>query len=105
MTSLERAAARGSLWEATIEEDLERRPGLSGPDDVDVCIVGGGFTGLWTARELLVRDPNLNVLVLEAHHCGFGASGRNGGWASALFATSDRELERAHGPDAPLRMR
>ena len=105
MASLERAAARGSLWEATIDEDLKRRPGLAGATDVDVCIVGGGFTGLWTARELLVRDPSLNVLVLEAHHCGFGASGRNGGWASALFATSDRLLEREHGRDAPRSMR
>ncbi len=105
MDSLKRAAARGSLWEATIEEGRKTRPTLSGAEDVDVCIIGGGFTGLWTARELLVRDPSLNVLILEAQHCGFGASGRNGGWASALFATSDRVLERSHGPDAPLQMR
>jgi glycine/D-amino acid oxidase-like deaminating enzyme len=47
--------------------------------------VGGGFTGLWTAYYLLVADPSLRVAVLEAETAGFGASGRNGGWCSALF--------------------
>ena len=61
------------------------RPALGSDLDVDVCIVGGGFSGLWTARELLRRDPSLRVAVVEARTCGFGASGRNGGWASALF--------------------
>jgi glycine/D-amino acid oxidase-like deaminating enzyme len=42
--------------------------------DVDVAIVGGGFTGLWTARELLRRDASLRVAVLEKEVCGFGAS-------------------------------
>lgn len=57
-----------------------RRPPLPGPRTADVCIVGGGFTGLWTAYELCRADPALEVVVLEAQEAGFGASGRNGGW-------------------------
>jgi glycine/D-amino acid oxidase-like deaminating enzyme len=53
-----------------------------------VAIVGAGFTGLWTAYYLLEADPTLRVAVLEAETAGFGASGRNGGWCSALFPAS-----------------
>ncbi len=55
------------------------------PVAVDVAIVGGGYTGLWTAYYLLGLRPDARVLVLEAEHVGFGASGRNGGWVSALW--------------------
>jgi len=65
--------------------------------DVDVCIVGGGYTGLWTARELKRRDPSLRIAVLEKAVCGFGASGRNGGWVSALFPVSDEQISRNFG--------
>jgi glycine/D-amino acid oxidase-like deaminating enzyme len=68
--------------------------------DVDVAIVGGGFTGLWTARELKRRDPSLRVAVLEKSVCGFGASGRNGGWASALYPLSDDAVIARHGREA-----
>ena len=67
---------------------------------MDVAIVGGGFTGLWTARELLRRDPSLNVAVVEAHVCGFGASGRNGGWASALYPQAAANVIADHGQEA-----
>lgn len=66
-------------------EDLPprpRRPALDGSRTVDVAVVGAGFTGLWTAWELLRRRPGADVVVLEAEHVGFGASGRNGGWCS-----------------------
>jgi glycine/D-amino acid oxidase-like deaminating enzyme len=56
------------------------RPLLPGSVTVDVAIVGAGFTGLWTAYELLRRDPSLQVMVLERERVGFGASGRNGSW-------------------------
>jgi len=65
--------------------------------DVDVCIVGGGYTGLWTARELKRRDPSLRIAVVEKTVCGFGASGRNGGWVSALFPVSDEQISRNFG--------
>lgn len=77
-----------SLWWSTLGEDVVARPALKTNIDVDVAIVGGGFTGLWTARELLRRDPSLQIALLEQSVCGFGASGRNGGWASALYPQS-----------------
>lgn len=58
------------------------RPALDGDRTADVVVVGAGFTGLWTAWELLRRRPDADVVVLDAEHVGFGASGRNGGWCS-----------------------
>jgi glycine/D-amino acid oxidase-like deaminating enzyme len=78
---------------------------LSGDLAVDVCIVGAGFTGLWTARALTQADPTLRIVVVEKEVVGFGASGRNGGWCSALFSTSDAALARLYGLDAMRRMR
>ncbi len=94
-----------SFWHETVPDDLTPRPGLSGSADVDVAIVGGGLTGLWTAWYLLERDPTLSIAVLEKEIAGFGASGRNGGWVSALFPRSTASLERAHGREAALAMR
>ncbi|GAA3618861.1 FAD-dependent oxidoreductase [Marihabitans asiaticum] len=74
------------------------------PSHVDVAIVGGGFTGLWTAYYLLRERPELSVLVLEAEHIGFGASGRNGGWVSALFPVGAERLAARHGRSAALAM-
>ena len=71
----------------------------------DVCIVGGGLTGLWTAYYLVKADPSLSIVILEKEHVGFGASGRNGGWCSALFPRSATSLERTHGFDAAVAMR
>ena len=52
--------------------------------EVDVCIVGGGYTGLWTAIELKQQSPDLDVVVIEKQVCGYGASGCNGGCALTL---------------------
>lgn len=94
-----------SLWWSTLEGSVTPRAPLRGHRDVDVAIIGGGFTGLWTARELKRRDPALTVAVLEKHVCGFGASGRNGGWASALYPVSDEILVERHGIDGFTRLR
>jgi glycine/D-amino acid oxidase-like deaminating enzyme len=96
---------RLSLWWEAVPAPLPARPALTEDLDVDVCIVGGGFTGLWTAHALARADPSLRIVVLEREVAGFGASGRNGGWCSALFATSDAALERKHGHDAMVAMR
>ena len=93
-----------SFWHDTVG-DLTPRAGLDGDTDTDVAIVGGGLTGLWTAWYLLERDPALRIVVLEKEIAGFGASGRNGGWCSALFPRSTASLERAHGRPAALAMR
>jgi glycine/D-amino acid oxidase-like deaminating enzyme len=61
--------------------------------------VGAGFTGLWTAYYLLQADPSIRVAVLEAETAGFGASGRNGGWCSALFPASSARLASLPGHD------
>ena len=60
----------------------------------DVVIVGGGSSGMWTAHHLLNSSPDLTIAILEAHQVGSGASGRNGGWASALYPIEDSELAK-----------
>jgi glycine/D-amino acid oxidase-like deaminating enzyme len=98
-----------SLWHDTLaasgEDDLLPRPPLDGDTEADVCIVGAGYTGLWTAHSLLVADPRLRIVVLEAEVAGFGASGRNGGWCSALFPASAVALAHRHGREAAVAMR
>jgi glycine/D-amino acid oxidase-like deaminating enzyme len=71
-----------------------RRPSLPGDAEADVCIVGAGFTGLWTAYYLKRADPGLRVIVLEAAFAGFGASGRNGGWVTATLPGSRARYAR-----------
>ena len=93
-----------SLWLEQAAGEPVRRPALDGDRTADVAIVGAGFTGLWTAYYLLEADPSLRVIVLEAEHAGFGASGRNGGWASALFPKSLENLARASDRGAALRL-
>jgi glycine/D-amino acid oxidase-like deaminating enzyme len=75
-----------------LEEALSEEPGggepappLTGQVRVDVCVVGGGYTGLWTAIELKALLPDASVAVVEADGCGSGASGRNGGWVSSWY--------------------
>ena len=78
-----------SLWlDQLIEpnKQLSSRSALVGDHEVDVAIVGGGFTGLWTAYYLAQLDPSLTVHVIEKAHVGFGASGRNGGWVVGELA-------------------
>ncbi|MGY4771295.1 NAD(P)/FAD-dependent oxidoreductase [Kribbella sp. CWNU-51] len=84
-----------NLWSTTTS--ATERPGLAGDRDADVAIVGAGYTGLWTAYYLAKADPSLRIVVLEAHTAGFGASGRNGGWCSALFPVSSRRLASLPG--------
>ncbi len=84
--------------------DLTPRASLPGDTDVDVAVVGAGFTGLWTAFYLAAADPTLRIAVLEAQVAGFGASGRNGGWCSALFPTQPAGLVRRYGKAAALAM-
>lgn len=93
-----------SLWHDTVDDDLTPRPSLDGDVDVDVAIVGAGYTGLWTAYHLVTADPTMRIAVVEKEIAGFGASGRNGGWVSALFPTSLRRMAAERGRDAAIRM-
>ena len=75
-----------SLWlqEALAGED-DAAP-LEREEQADVCIVGGGYTGLWTALKLKEHDPSLDVVIVEADVCGGGASGRNGGFVMSWWS-------------------
>jgi glycine/D-amino acid oxidase-like deaminating enzyme len=93
-----------SFWLETCGDDLTPRPTLPTSSDVDVAIVGGGYTGLWTAYYLARSDPSLRITVIDKEICGFGASGRNGGWCSALFAAGREKIARRYGRDAAIAM-
>jgi glycine/D-amino acid oxidase-like deaminating enzyme len=80
-----------------------QRPALDGSGVADVVVVGAGYTGLWTAHYLLQRDPGLRVVVCEAEHVGFGASGRNGAWCSAGIGVTPGELVRRVGAERARR--
>jgi glycine/D-amino acid oxidase-like deaminating enzyme len=88
---------RYSYWLETCGDDLTPRPALPGSVDVDVAILGAGYTGLWTAYYLLKRQPTLKLAVVENEIAGFGASGRNGAWCTAGFPTGLSMLEQRFG--------
>ena len=78
------------------------RASLRGEASADVAIVGAGYSGLWTAYYLLKEDPSLDVVVVEKDIAGFGASGRNGGWCSALFAAGHHKIAKSYGREATI---
>ncbi|WP_328469702.1 FAD-binding oxidoreductase [Actinoplanes sp. NBC_00393] len=97
------STAAPSFWLHSLGP-IERRAPLPGDTIADVAIVGGGYTGLWTAYYLAKAAPELRIVLLEAEYCGYGASGRNGGWASGLFPASEAKLSRRYGPQRAAAM-
>ncbi len=98
-----------SHWlQQALVEDRDLAPPLEGAQRADVCIVGGGYLGLWTAIRLRQQDPSLDIVVLERDICGGGASGRNSGmllpaWAKfAALAALRGEAEALRIIDAAL---
>ncbi|SJN09456.1 FAD dependent oxidoreductase [Leucobacter sp. 7(1)] len=79
------------------------RPELPGDLTADVAIVGGGYTGLWTAYYLKQAKPELRVVIIEERHVGYGASGRNGGWLTAAITGGREQYVKSHGRDAAER--
>ncbi|MGH3074048.1 MAG: NAD(P)/FAD-dependent oxidoreductase, partial [Gaiellales bacterium] len=77
-----------SLWleEALADHDGGPVAALEGEQTAEVCIVGGGYTGLWTALRIKELEPNCDVAVVEADVCGAGASGRNGGFLTTWWS-------------------
>ena len=73
------------LREAIVPGEIDA-PALAGDHKADICIVGGGMAGLWTALELKSRDPSCDVAIVEADICGGGASGRNSGMVLSQWA-------------------
>jgi glycine/D-amino acid oxidase-like deaminating enzyme len=84
-----------SFWFDSLGSEPELRPPLPGDLDVDVAILGAGFTGLWTAYYLALADPSCRIAVIERDTAGFGASGRNGGWCAPMV----QGLEELHASD------
>ena len=93
-----------SYWLETSGDDLTPRPGLNGSADVDVAILGAGYTGLWTAYYLLRQEPALKVAIVEREISGFGASGRNGAWCTSGFPTSMDTLAKTWGRQTAVDM-
>lgn len=79
------------------------RAHLDGDTSADVAIVGGGYTGLWTAYYLKQAKPDLRVVMLEQRHVGYGASGRNGGWLTNAITGGREQYVKTHGRDAAER--
>ena len=75
------AEARPAVHWTDQPDAPDPRPPLRSGLSTDLCVVGGGFTGLWAALQALEEQPGRRVVVLEAETCGFGASTRNGGFA------------------------
>jgi glycine/D-amino acid oxidase-like deaminating enzyme len=89
-----------SYWLETCGDDLTPRPALAGSVDVDVAILGAGYSGLWTAYYLQERQPSLKIAIVEREIAGFGASGRNGAWCTSGFPTSLGKIAREHGRES-----
>ncbi|QZP18918.1 MULTISPECIES: NAD(P)/FAD-dependent oxidoreductase [Pseudomonas] len=81
-----------SLWMDQLDDPLQARPTLEHDLDVNVAIIGAGYTGLWTAYYLKRQAPELKIAIIEAQTAGFGASGRNGGWLMGNLLGEDRLL-------------
>jgi glycine/D-amino acid oxidase-like deaminating enzyme len=88
-----------SFWLEDSGESLTSRPALKTSTDVDVAILGAGYSGLWTAYYLLLHEPTLRVAVVDKDIAGFGASGRNGGWCSPNFPVTAGALEKRFGAE------
>ena len=83
-----------SLW---ADSSAHSARNLEPENSYDVAIIGGGFSGLWSAYHLHKLNPNLSIAIFEARQCGYGASGRNGGWASSDYPVYRSTLEKRYG--------
>ncbi|MEM7095761.1 MAG: FAD-binding oxidoreductase [Actinomycetota bacterium] len=97
-----RNATTTALWLDRLPQQPHRDP-VTGNTNCDVAIVGGGFSGLWTAWYLRRLDPTLRIQIIEKHFCGYGASGRNGGWAVGEIAGSMASYAKRSSHDEALR--
>ncbi len=89
-----------SFWYADIGGLPARRAALDGDSEAQVCIIGAGYSGLWTAYYLKQAQPDLDVLIVEKEFAGFGASGRNGGWLTGGFAWNHERYAATSSPAA-----
>jgi glycine/D-amino acid oxidase-like deaminating enzyme len=83
-----------SLWAEGFTQ--QQFPTITENLNCDVAIIGGGFSGLWSAFHLHQAKPELKIALFESQHIGYGASGRNGGWISADYPVYRSTLEKRH---------
>ena len=95
--SNDRKAEYPPSWYAATAHAFDCHPALEGDHTADVCIVGGGYTGLSAALHL--AEAGFDVVLLEAHRAGFGASGRNGGQVGSAQRVDQEDLERLVGDE------
>jgi len=93
-----------SLWWDLLPKPLISRAPIDSNKEVDVAIIGAGYTGLWCAYYLLQKSPNLKIAIVESSFVGFGASGRNGGWCSALFPVGLEKIANNSNKETAVRM-
>ena len=91
--------AQYSFWMDTAGENLTPRASLSRSEEVDIAILGAGYSGLWTAYYLKRASPDLRIAIVEKEIVGFGASGRNGGWCSSRFPVTPTRLREKFGEE------
>ncbi len=95
-TAKQDSKPNNSLWASGADEFFASK---TSNNQYDVAIIGGGFSGLWSAFHLLHQKPDLKIAVFEAKQFGFGASGRNGGWASSDYPVYRKTLEKRYGQE------
>ena len=93
-----------SFWHESVPGSLDPRPPLGSDEQVDVAIVGAGYSGLWTAYYLTELQPGIRIALVEAEIAGFGASGRNGGWVVGGLAGLDPLFEDPARRDDAIRL-
>lgn len=94
-----------NVWlnDALAREDGSHAMPLDGSLRADICIVGGGYTGLWTALELKAREPGLDIVIVEKELCGSGGSGANAGYALSIWLQFPL-LAKRYGTEEALRL-
>lgn len=95
---IERALAGSSLSPMWLDIDRPQYPTLSAPVSCDLLVVGGGYTGLWTALHAAQREPGRRIVLIDAHRVGWAASGRNGGFVEASI-THGHENGKSRWPN------
>lgn len=93
-----------SYWHESVTSTEVERESLNSDIDVDIAIVGAGYSGLWTAYYIKKLQPDARVVVIESNNVGFGASGRNGGWCSGFLPMTLSEIEKQHNRLAAIEM-